>query len=46
MQTEEEIKEIDEQIDAEKELVIAHAEHQAAISAIEQGSDQQEQPAK
>lgn len=41
MQTEEEIKDIDKQIDDEKELVIAHAEHQAAISAIEQGTDQQ-----
>ena len=41
MQTEEEIKEIDKQIDDEKELVIAHAEHEAAISAIAQGTDQQ-----
>ena len=42
-QTEEEIKEIDKQMEDEKELVIAHAEHQAEISAIEQGQTGEQQ---
>ena len=43
MQTEEEIEKIDKQMDDEKQLVIAHAEHQAEISAIEQGQTGEQQ---